>query len=245
MTTNVFDGPVGLVATDSRWSIQRGRWLIYLDDTNFDKIELTDAAAFMFAGSAVLIEKWKLWIRSNPPDASGMPELQGISINGFDIKTKQVGYSEGISIKHEGSVFAGSGARHAVQCWTTNRDARRAVETAKAFDVATGGEVKFVDFTTGEKKLGGTVFAPASVAEIDQALAKRGLIMDITAKGNPIPFKISDLAAAQGEVKEIQEQIAAGKLSAQAPCDAMYSDWTAEETSRLKTFLGNVFGWKN
>ena len=76
MTTNVFDGPVGLVATDSRWSIQRGRWLIYLDDTNFDKIELTDAAAFMFAGSAVLIEKWKLWIRSNPPDASGMPELQ-------------------------------------------------------------------------------------------------------------------------------------------------------------------------
>ncbi len=185
----------------------------------------------MFAGRGRLIEEWKLWIRSNPPDDTNMPAVEGISVNGFEMSTGEIGYSEGMSITHESSIFAGSGARHAVMCWASNRDAKRAVTTARDFDPATGGDVKF---------------APATIADIDRALATRGTIMDITTKGGSVPFKLSDISAGDtAEIKEIQSQIAAGQLSAQAPCDAMYSDWSTEERSKLKTFLGGIFGWKN
>lgn len=243
MTTNVFDGKVAFMATDSRWSIQRGRWLLYLDDTNFDKIEISDDAAFMFAGRGIQIELWKHWIRSKPKDKSNMPAVEGISVTGVNLKTKER-YTEGKSITHDDSIFAGSGARYAVQCWNKNRCARKAVDTAKTYDCATGGDLKYFDFDSGEKKLGGSLFAPATIADIDQALATRGMIMDITAKGTPIPFKLSELAAAQDEIQSIREDIAAGTLSAQAPCDAMYSEWSPEEKERLTGFLGRAFGWQ-
>jgi len=245
MTTNVFDGRVGSIATDSRWSVQRGRWLLYLDDTNFDKVEIFKTTAFMFAGKGRLIEQWKLWIRSEPADDSGQPPVEGISINGIDMETSAIRYAEGKSITHESSIFAGSGALHAVRCWAANRDARRSVETAKQFDPATGGEVKYVDFKTKQHNLGSNIFAPSTIDDIDRAVATRGSIMDIgTLKTGAIPFKLSELAANNAEIKQIQADIAAGKLSAEAPCEAMYSEWTPEEKGKLKAFLGDVFGWK-
>lgn len=254
MTTNVFDGHVGLIATDSRWSQQYGRWLVYIDDAVFDKIEVANNFAFMFAGSGRLIQEWKNWIRSNPTDDSGQPAVEGISLNGLNMTTKAVRYTEGKSITHESSIFAGSGASHAVMCWRSNRNAMKSVETAKAMDPASGGEVKFLEFSTGNTNLGAgvAVFAPGTIEAVDKAIATRGIYMDLTTRMNGgAPFKISDLAAqgsldddAMAEMRTLQEKMASGELSANAPCDAMYSEWTPTAKTELKGFLSEVFGWK-
>jgi hypothetical protein len=114
MTTTVFDSNAGIIATDSRWSSQRGRWLFYVDDTNFHKIEVFKSIAFMFAGDGWLIHLWKEWIRTSPQDRSGQPPVNGITLSGIDISTKQVGFSEGVSILRANAIFAGSGARYAL-----------------------------------------------------------------------------------------------------------------------------------
>ena len=60
-----------------------------------------------------------------------------------------------------------------------------------------------------------------------------------------VPFKLSSqLAAANdGELKDLQAKIANGEITPEAPCDGMYSEWSAEEKSRLKGVLADVFGW--
>jgi len=245
MTTNVFDGAAGVVASDSRWSIRFGRWLTYVDDTNFDKIEIYGDTVFMFAGKGRLIQEWKNWIRSGPKDASGMPACDGMCVCAMDVPSKTVKLSEGQSIRREGAVFAGSGASHACLCWVANRDARRSVDTAKQLDPATGGTVKYLDFATRQHNLGSHLLAPMTIDEVDKAVMEKGIIMDLGTMKTGAPFKLSELAANEGgEFRELQEKIANGELSAEAPCDAMYSEWTDEAKGRLKTFLGGVFGWK-
>ena len=70
--------------------------------------------------------------------------------------------------------------------------------------------------------------------------------MEIAA-GTPqsgIPFKLSELAANDKEMKELQTKIANGELHPEAPCDGMYSEWSIEQTTRLKSALAGVFSWK-
>jgi hypothetical protein len=252
MTTNVFDGAVGMLATDSRWSVQHGRWLKFIDDTNFDKVEIFKSTAFMFAGKGQLIQEWKNWIRTDPQDDSGQPAVEGISINGFDIPTKRVRYTEGKSISHESSIFAGSGARHAVLCWRSNRDAVKSVETAKLMDPASGGAVKYYEFSTGNTNLKVVdMMSPNTIEQVDKVLALKGTYMDLTTRQSGLPpFKLSQVAASDDmgsnndqELAQLDQKLAAGELSANAPCDAMYSEWTPEAKGELKSFLGSVFGW--
>ncbi len=220
-----------------------GRYLLYIDDTALEKIEVYKDRAFMFAGNGRLIQSWKDWIRTGPTDSSGMPPVDGICVAGIDIPSKTVKLSEGLSISFEGAVFAGSGALHAQRCWKTNRNARMAVTSATALDPATGGDVKHFCCSTRENNLGTHVFAPYRIEDIDRAIMERGNIMDrAAAMGGSVPFKVSDLAA--NDKAELQAAVARGELSAEAPCDAMANKWTEDAKDRLGAFLADTFNWK-
>ncbi len=244
MTTNVYDSVKGLMTTDSRWSVEYGRYLIYIDDARFDKVERHNNAVFMFAGNGQKIQAWKSWIRSSPTDDSGMPGCENMCVCIADVQSKEVLFKERQDIMRDGGFFAGSGSRHAFQCWSVNKDAVKAVQTAKTFDFSSGGEVKFVDFVSGKHNL----FSPTkdvTIEDVGRALATRGSVMEIAVNTaeTKAPFKLADLAANDEALKDVQGKIASGEISPTAPCDGMYSEWTDAQKSKLKGVLSDVFGW--
>lgn len=87
------------------------------------------------------------------------------------------------------------------------------------------------------------VLAAKTMADVGKDLSSRGIVMDISHISNPIPFSLSQLAASNEELKEVQAKLATGELSADAPSSEMYSEWTEEEKNRVKSALGEMFGW--
>jgi hypothetical protein len=238
MTTNVFDEARGLMATDSRWSIPHGKYIIYLDDTGCDKILLVRKRAIMFAGNGGRIQQWKDWLLSEPTDDSMQPRVEGICICIADTTTAKVKNSFKQTVVDAEGYFAGSGTRFAVPCWSSNKDARRAVGTAKQADDYSGGEVKYVDFKGGSHNLyrGSNV----TIQMVDDAILKRGLVMT-TNTAHTLPFATA--ANDDPELAEIRAKIAAGDLSASAPSDGMYEEWSDDEKFSLKESLAEMFGW--
>lgn len=246
MTTNVYDSNVGLIASDSRWSVTWGSRIVYVDDANFNKIEIHKGVAFVFAGSGVRVQEWKDWLKTDPVDDTNMPGCDGMSVCMTRIEDKQVLFSERQDIVKDGGFFAGSGSRHAFTCWNNNRNALKSVESAKLLDPYTGGEVKYVDFTSQKNNLVMHPASPATIRTVSEALSSRGHVMNIAPdNGTAPPFKLSEIAANDAEARELQEKLLAGQISPEAPCDGMYDEWTAEQTSRLKSALGKVFNWKS
>lgn len=242
MTTNVYDQNQGVMATDSRWSIRSGNHVVYLDDVGFDKIEICHGAAFMFAGNGGRIQQWKSWLRTNPADDSAQPPEDGICVCIANMSTKVMKSFGKENVVLNGGYFAGTGTMYAIPCWQRNNDPKRSVETAKQSDIYSGGEVKFCNFATNEHNLNYPQ-NEITIQMVDQAILTRGLAMKINVNSTPtLPFQLA--AENDPEVAEIRQKIANGELSASAPCDGMYKQWTPEEKADLKKALGDVFGWK-
>ena len=250
MTTNVFDGNSLVMATDSRWSIERGSWLFYLDDTGYSKIERSHERVLSFAGYGGKIQEWKNWIRSEPADASNIPDFKGMSVCMVDEATGIVEFQIQ-DIVANNAYCAGTGAYPAYGCWVENRCSKRAVVTAISKDLYSGGEVKFIDLLTKNHNL--TDLYPQSqltIADVSAAIAKRGIPMKLdNIPGSPkLPFpKAADGEAVNDEDAvrgEIQAMVAAGQISANAPCIGMHNDWTEENKEKFTQALGKMFGWK-
>lgn len=245
MTTNVYDSTKGLMTTDSRWSVRHGDYLIFIDDARFEKIERYEDAVFMFAGNGQKIQAWKTWIRSRPADQSGMPPCEQMCVCIARFSTRDVLFAERQDIVRNGGHFAGSGSRFAFECWERNACARQAVESAKQFDYLSGGDVKFVDFTSGEHNLF-SLANDVQIGDVGKALAIRGNVMKIAVNSTSVaqpPFKLADLAANDADLQDVQARIASGDVSPTAPCDGMYSEWTDAHKSKLTAVLSDVFGW--
>ncbi|MGN8004340.1 hypothetical protein ACTJKQ_14250 [Acidovorax sp. 22279] len=243
MTTNVYDSKAGVMATDSRWSHQFGSRIVYVDDAHFSKIEIFGAWAIMFAGDGVKIQQWKDWIRSGPTDFSLMPDYDGICVCIVSSATKQVRFKQPQDITKDGGYFAGSGSMHAYLCWSVNRDAKRAVESAIQADGYSGGLVKFVNLNDMSNNLSAP--GPINQWRIDDvrdAVLQRGMVMNL-AQNSGAPFQLSKLAANDAEVAKIQAMIASGEVAPTAPCDGMYTEWTEDQKVELKSALADVFGW--
>lgn len=242
MTTNVFDETQGFMATDSRWSIRYGRYVVYLDDTGFDKLIVSHGHAFMFAGSGGRIQQWKTWIQSSPADDSEQPNEEGICVCIADIATKTMKRSVKQMLIPVGGYFAGTGTDYAAPCWIANQNVMRSVETAKQADVCSGGEVKYYNFVDGSNNLNypsGNI----TIQMVDAAILRRGLVMTTnTNMGQGLPFATA--ANDNPELAEIRGKIAAGELSAGAPSQGMYDQWSPEEKAGLKATLADIFKWK-
>jgi hypothetical protein len=179
--------------------------------------------------------------------------VDGISVCIVGMTANAVLFAAKQDITHEGALFAGTGALPAVTCWDKNRNATRSVESAKAVDVFTGGEVKYVDVASKANNLGprGTPAAGSThIGMVTQAIQERGIVMDrkTGAGGLPAaPFKLTDLAAANDgddELTEMKAKIANGELTPEAPCNGMYDQWTPEEEARLNNALIDLFQMK-
>jgi len=245
MTTNVYDSLAGTMSSDSRWSCQHGKYLIYIDDARFEKIEKYQNSVFMFAGDGAKIQAWKDWIRTSPKSTVGTPDCEKICICIADQSKNSVIFMERQDIIKDGGYFAGSGSRYAYQCWDANRDPLRAVETAKSFDASSGGDVKFLEFSSGNHNLFSPTGKDVRIEDVSRAMATRGRVMEITVNNatNSPPFKLADVAANDAGLRDVQNKIASGQLSPTAPCDGMHSEWTDEQKRKLDSALGQVFGW--
>lgn len=245
MTTNVFDGNQAVIATDSRWSVLWGQWLVYVDDSRFEKIERFGDFAFMFAGKGSIIQQWKSWIRSKPVDNSGMPTCDGVSVCIVDANSHNVVFSERQDIVKEGAYFSGTGSRYAYLCWDKNRNPLMSVETAKSVDAFTGGEVKYLNMRDGSHNLY-AVTEDVTIDMVSTAIETRGMVMEISSVSKRgVPFKLSEIAANDAGMQEVKNMIANGSLTPEAPCDGMHSEWSSEQKDRLKDALSTVFKWKS
>jgi len=250
MTTNIFDGHARVMATDSRWSIEYGCWLIYLDDTGYEKIERRNGFALMFAGAGGVIQAHKNWIRSAPSNFSNMPGTKGMSVCMVEEKSGEVVFQKHQDIEADNVFCAGTGARPAYNCWSTNKCSKKAVESAKAKDNYSGGDVKYIDFAASKTNLVDyNASALLDIATVSANIWKRGIAMKIhsTPTVSPeLPFvKAQSLEEEEKEVRsQIGQLVANGTLTATAPCDGMHSDWSNEDNAKYKQAMARMFGWK-
>lgn len=239
MTTNVFDEKTGVMATDSRWSISSGKYVLYVDDSGFEKIEIQQGHAFIFAGNGIRIEQWRDWIRTNPEDDSMQPKEEGICLCIVNLESKKAVRFIKQSLIGDTGYFAGSGQLYAAGCWLKNKCAKTAVETAKQFDVYSGGEVKYYDAALGDHNLN-YPSGRITIQMVNDAILTRGQVMEQMTK----QIGFSPAANDSIEIADIRSKIAAGDLSANAPSDGMYDSWSIDEKASLKHTLSEIFKWK-
>jgi hypothetical protein len=250
MTTNVFDGPARIVATDSRWSwpVIDGRWFVYLDDTGFDKIQVLNDLVVMYAGDGQLVQAWRDYFADEARELAAQPTAtKEVCVCVVDAETGVFVKSAGGDYEvFEDSLFGGTGGGYARKCWATNRKATRAVETAKAEDRSSGGEVKYVDIVNKDGNVKPVYPSElVTIQSVNLALYKRGVVMDlrknVTVGGEAVPFELA--AAAHAELAEFGQQVVAGQVSPSAPFAGMNREWTTAEKEGLNDAL-RKYGWK-
>ncbi len=243
MTTNIYDACARKLASDSRWSINRPNFVIFVDDTGFDKIFTKNNFAMMFAGNGMLIQIWKNWLSVDNPDLSRIPSVQmgteAVVLCMVNMNDASILFEYGQQICLKDVRFAGSGSEHAHACWSQNRDPCLAIESAKKVDLLTGGEVKFFDFMNSKDNLQNII----TIDDVHQKLKNRGRVMY---KLNPSKtFSVQDAANSDLDVKALLSDVTAGKISAGAPCDSMHNQWSKEKINELHSVLHEMFSESN
>ena len=243
MTTNVYDGALGIAGTDSRWSVERDYAIFYVDDTGFEKIFVRDDAVFLFAGNSHVIQEWKNYLAGQRySHVTTEPPLEGIALLIVNSVSKEIiyGYGQDITIPGNGMLpvasFAGSGGRCAASCWIRNRCAKRAIDTAKQLDLFSGGETKFFELTSNACNLSEDV----GLQGLREAFKERGMVMFLAQQDKPM--SIQDAQAIDPRVAEFAQQVASGQAQLSAPCDAMYNIPSEEDKAELRKVLGTLFG---
>jgi hypothetical protein len=250
MTTNVRDSQIGEFATDSRWSIdlrsEGVEAIIFIDDGNYNKIVVAPLRAYMFAGNSGVIDKWKTAINLVQVDPLSVDwallPVNGMAISIVNLFDASIDFEYGHEIrlpdkKAADASFAGSGSISACNCWKINRNPRKAVESAKGSDLFTGGAVRFLEFETKNNNL----VTDVSLAELQNAISDKGMIMDTTLGFNSQPTPIRDSLDKQANLSAALEKVRMGELSPTAPCDAVFNTWTDKQRQKLIEAMGKAY----
>ncbi|WP_348696451.1 hypothetical protein [Duganella fentianensis] len=238
MTTNVFDVTTGQLTSDGRWSIEKMDWLVFVDDTGYDKIIFDDDLAFAFAGNVTKINFWKEWVAGGRVDPVPMDKLDQMQLIIVNMVTGALEFaSDYILFSHAGNaleaLYGGSGGPSAKDCWNSNRCAITAIESAKSKDVFSGGQTKFLLSKTKQNNLSNNV----GVTEINEQCKQRGLMMNLK---NPLNTVLVKEAANDGSnpiVQSIANDVMQGKAEMSAPFPGMHLPWTQEKKSELSSVL--------
>lgn len=217
----------------------------YLDDSGYEKLISTSTHVFMFAGDAVVIEQWKCAIKQ--ATSGGLaPTWDRLPVNGMAISIAAhpsgvVIFEIGHDITDQHVSFAGTGSYAAATCWIKNKNAVKAVETAKSTDTFTGGEVRYFNTYTGDNNL---------VVDIDLGSLVRKFTgeatmkYDSTTQAPHFGEALGGGAIAANDEAKIQamlDSFAAGH-GPTAPCDAVFKVWAPEKREQLVTAMQNIFG---
>jgi hypothetical protein len=250
MTTNVRDSLAQQFAADSRWSVdlrpQGISAILYVDNSSYSKILSTKGNAYMFAGNSSVIDVWKNSIvkaeaGTHDIDWGTLP-VNGMAISVVDLTDGSVTFEYGHEIRlpderAASASFAGSGSTSACACWSVHKDPVKAVMTAKQSDPFTGGEVRFLDFSTKSNNL----VAESSLTDLHNSFKTEAMIMNTTQgmTGQPQPLK--DLLASQGSLSAAVERVVSGELPPIAPCDAVYNTWTEKQRMKLVSAMATIY----
>lgn len=246
MTTTVYDRVNRLVASDSRWSVDltpKGYdgHVLYIDDTGFGKIADRNDFVMTLAGSGHLIELWKKWwagdlSEQEPPVV--LPTGQSVCLHIVKKSTNEVMFDKGNMLAVTcpdpydlQAVFSGSGCGVAAQNWMTCHCARAAIEEAKKNDPFTGGSVRYVDFTSSKSDLELNV---DTIAEVNEALLMRGLIMDTK---NP---HVPHVSISAQEVADVRQMLVNGSITPCAPVGLPTQDWDDSSKRRLSAAINRI-----
>ncbi|MBD8180203.1 hypothetical protein IFU25_00665 [Pantoea agglomerans] len=249
MTTTVYDRINKLIVTDSRWSKDLTEFgypghVAYVDNSGFGKMCVRDDHVLTLAGNGMLIQHWKEWLSgdiSKPRPPILIDGTEAISLYIVKISNNEILFDKGqklaaTAIDDEGNkvinaVFSGTGAPFAGNVWLQSGCARTALEAAKVGDICTGGEVRYVDFTSGQRLLETDKHLISDVAE---AFLQKGMIMDTT---NPLsqPVPINDQ-----EVVHIRQLIANGNIVPCAPTGGKPVVWDEKSISRLDAAIESI-----
>jgi hypothetical protein len=248
MTTTVYDVDGKMVASDSRWSMPLDglgfvNHVLYVDDTEFEKLANRAAFCVTFAGDLELISEWKEWLSADQI--------------GIDMPRTEIGPCRSVSlvILHKGkneilfdcghkyplldtengrmlAVFTGSGGVFASDCWVENGCAKTSVESASLKDPYTGGEVKYLAFSTEDHNLGQYCFDQKIVTD---AILNRGKVMNTVGYGQIVDIKAFDKDGI------ISTAISSGALHATAPTggDSTFK-WTPERKDKLRSVFDEL-----
>jgi len=243
LTTNVYDGIKKTLSSDSRWSSKHpsGDFIVFVDDIGFDKIEMANGHAFLFAGFASTISDWKAFLKSSPNGSQGHPSIDGIALLITNMTTGEIVDHVGQDIQISNvdatvTSFAGSGSSHAADCWSINKCAKTAVDSAKNFDLFSGGCVRYLELNTLQHNLLNTT----NYDELAKSFTAQGMVMYTASSHKQVP--VNEAALTDVRVGELCNEIARGQISPSAPCDAMYHRATNEEKVRLGATLDKIFG---
>ncbi|GBQ38867.1 hypothetical protein [Komagataeibacter europaeus] len=244
MTTNVIDLDAGQLACDTRWSVDGPGFIVFVDDTGFEKISVVGNWAFVFAGNGALIEAWKRWLGSDPTTRGKIPPVSvgtgantnSIALHIANITTSKLEFFHGTARQYgEEAYFAGSGGLYAYNCWSANRDAIKAVATAQQSDRYSGGSTRYLAFSDRTNNLNET----ATLHDTAVALKTKGKVMYSDPKAKEIP--VVQAAANDAKVQQVLDQVSSGALAPSAPCEAMYREWAPQEVEELHTVLDKIF----
>ncbi|WP_447337100.1 hypothetical protein [Klebsiella variicola] len=254
MTTTAYDCDKHLVASDTRWSanltLLDGNYILFADDTGFNKIVHRAGGAIFCAGDGLTIEKLKKWWLAEPFDPEALPDLQQnnqfkvsvmlVSSTGerlFDAGPKHA-LVDPEDNNHIHAVFSGSGSPFAGHTFMQCGCVKTAVTIAKTFDPYSGGEVKFCNITTGD---GNLQDENMDYNAIMVAMQQRGILMKYTGFYAANSENVSTIPLREHpEYDEITAQLLSGNVRAYAPTGSADVEWNSERIERLKSAARKV-----
>lgn len=151
-------------------------------------------------------------------------------------ETGEVAMEHGQKITGSEFRFAGTGAEPAYECWTSNKDPRRAVVSAQAKDPLSGGGVKFFQRHDGDNNLDTGV----EFNVVAEQFLKKGMVMYMNQK----PMPVDQAARNDPRISELVDKVKAGGLAAEAPSGFDPVVWTEEDEQRLDDALNVHYGVK-
>ena len=257
MTTTIYDVEAKLVCSDSRWSTfiaqeDGSTSILYIDNTNFDKVANIETAVLLLAGDAELIAQWKRWWHEDAQNKVPHPELnlgpdRNIVLTIISKPTNQILFDAGPKLTYycydeerNLAVFAGSGSKFAADHWGPVRCAIRSVEEAAENDPCTGGNVKFVEFDSNINNLSEPCY---DKDEILKNIMDKGMIMEINTLQNG-QNKIAIPLADHPNKDMIKNMVATGQVHAGAPTgNSTPYEWTSERKDKLQQAIDTVFNF--
>lgn len=246
MTTNVYDVASGLLTSDSRWSAKDGEWMVYVDDTKFDKIIADAQLALLFAGDLLNIAAWKNWVVAGRAAPAPMDMLNETSIVIVDVATGDVVFNTDYLLwsdigpaRH--AWYGGTGAPYAKDCWEVNKCAKKAVESAIMADKYSGGTVLHFNRNT----LVSNVMNSESHLSVMAQMKERGIMKN----SSGAEFKVSEVVSSDNSAeydsagvldsvaKKLAEKVMNGSITLSAPFPGIEQPWTNEKKLELARVL--------
>lgn len=240
MTTNVCDLASGVLSSDTRWSRESGGWLIYVDDTGYDKIAYDKKLAFLFAGDLENIDSWKNWVFSGRQGNMPVAKLTGMSAIVVDTKLSKLVFQShsnlptsvfGTSVR---AVYAGTGATYAKSCWDQNKCAKEAVKSAIDRDIKSGGTVVYFSCKNRENN----ILTKVTQSEVKELAKTKGYIMNMNnTQKVAVPVQVAANDPTNPAAQAIANLVLSGGVSFSAPFPEMDKSWSDDKITEFKAVM--------